>query len=282
MRFKNLICLEEDKGTGGGAPPAPFYSNFTDPELKGLAETRKFENPEAVVRSFRDLEKLRGVPADRLLSLPADDKPESMAPIYDRLGRPKTPAEYGVKPPEGAPAEFGEKVSKLFHDMGLSKKQGEGIANFLAETTKAGATATAAANATKMTEQVAGLKKEWGTDAERRCNVVDDFCKALGMTEDQQKAAEGALGWDGFAKLMYGVVEKFDIKLGESQFHGGDGKGGTGFTPAGAEAKRKELLSDPDFYKKWRGGDKASVKQIDDLYKAQFPSGIENALGDAD
>ncbi len=72
------------------------------------------------------------------------------------------------------------------------------------------------------------------------------------------------------------LVSKFGIKLGEASFHGGDSNASSfgQMSPEAAKAKREELLSDADFYKKWRGGDKAAMKQVDETYRLQYVNGI--------
>ena len=73
----------------------PWYSTFTDKDLKGYAELNHWKDPEAAARDAREAQKLIGVPKEDLLRVPKDfgvAKPEEIAAVYDRLGRPKTAA----------------------------------------------------------------------------------------------------------------------------------------------------------------------------------------------
>ncbi len=146
-------------GSGAGGGAAPFYSTFTDPDLRGFAENKKFESPEALTKSYREREKLRGLPPERLLTVPADDKPESWAPVYDRLGRPKEAKDYAIKVPQGAPQEYAGQVAKVLHDLGLSKKQGEGVAAYLANTADAGTKSQGEAAQRQVQEQIASARR---------------------------------------------------------------------------------------------------------------------------
>ncbi len=268
-------------GAAGGAPEGgagtgnPWFSGFKAEDVRGYIETKGFKDPESLASAYWNLEKTRGVPADRLLTLPGDDKPESMAPIYDKLGRPAKPELYELPTAEGVPAEFAKWQADTFHKLGLSKKQAQSLSTewngLLANSKQAEAAQFKEARAT----QIASLKQEWGQAAGAMGDKVDAMQKAIGLDDKQVESIERAIGFDGFAKLMIGIQEKFGIKLEESSFHTGTGTGNDfgGMTPAAAGQRRQELLSNSDYRKAWESGDQAKVKEIDRLFQIQYQNG---------
>lgn len=256
-------------GTGGGGG-TPFYAGFKDADLKGYVESKGFKDPELLASSYRELEKLRGAPADRILSLPADDKPESWAPVFDKLGRPKDKV-YELPIAEGAPEGFAAAMAEQFHAAGLSKKQGQAVAGWWSKLAEDAKTAEETELQLAQGEQKKNLQKEWGGAFEKNLQLAGEFAEKIGIDDETAAKLRSTLGVDGFGKLMVGIVQKFGIKLGESEFD--RGAGGNTFdvmTPAAAKAKREELLSDNDFKQKYLGGSKKEVNIITKLYEQEF------------
>jgi hypothetical protein len=262
-------------GEGGGTPPpaggsAPWFGGIKDKDVKAYIEAKGFKELDALATSYRDLEKTRGIPAERLLALPSDDKPESWNPVYDRLGRPAKDG-YELAVPEGAPTEFGPAMAAKFHELGISKKQGQALSSWWTELVKTANEQGMQQTTDARNQQVTALKTEWGAAFDKNIEQAGTFAIKAGIDEPTAEKLRGALGVDGFAKLMTGIMTKFGIKLGEADFH--DGNGGPGFgalSPAAARAKREQLLSDPDFNTKWRNGSKKEVDEISRLYELEY------------
>lgn len=266
-------------GAGGGGEAGagsgnPWFSGFKAEDVRTYIETKGFKDPESVASAYMNLEKTRGVPADRILTLPAEDKPEAWAPIFNKLGRPEKPEGYGLKAAEGQSADFLAWQQNTFHELGLSKKQAESLASKWNEQFAASLQQEQNAGREAAQQQETKLKQEWGGAFEQNAGVVEKFMEALGMDENTGKALGKALGYDGSMKFLHGIVQKFGITLGESQFHGGE-NGGNDFgamTPAVAKAKLGEYMSNPEWKKAWSAGDKAKQKEVDRLYGYMYPS----------
>ena len=101
-----------------------------DPELIGHVQNAGWKDPADAAKSHRELQKLFGADRHgRTVVVPKDDAPaEEWAAFHDRLGRPKTPAEYGIAVPEGGDAKFAEAVAGKLHELGISGKQGQALA----------------------------------------------------------------------------------------------------------------------------------------------------------
>src|SRR5713101_1533550 len=122
----------------------PWIDNLPDDELKAHATAKGWDKLEpdkaaiAAVTSHRALEKLAGLPAERLLRLP--DKPDApeWEDVRKLLPHPKDASEYkleGVKLKDGTdPKEdFTTFVRTLAHEFGLPQTQATRMAQALVE-----------------------------------------------------------------------------------------------------------------------------------------------------
>lgn len=246
---------QNTEGTANGAEASPWASLSED--VRGYVEMKGFKDVPSVVESYRNLEKLRGVPAERLLTLPAkEDDAEAWASLYGRLGRPEKPEEYGI---EGVNPD----LIAAAHRNGLSKRQVSELAKFLQES--AGKQKTEA-DAKWEADQAAAdeaLKREWGGEFETNIKAATQLANRVrtGMGMDQEQ-------WDAFAdKLQRAVGVEAAVKmfallgrgLGEHKFIEGEGKGeGFGMTPARAKAELAALRADPEHQKRKMSENKAT------------------------
>lgn len=261
--------------TGAGAPPSsPFYSGFQDAEVKGYAEMKGFKDPESVVRSYRDLEKLRGVPEERLLKLPEKlDDAEAMAAVFTRLGRPETPEGYELPViREGQPEDTNPFLQKTFHEAGLNKQQATKLATALGERAKTVAEAHQQKLAEIQAEKEMNLKNEWGAAYQQNMGQVAKIAEAMGITKEQMLVMEDAIGVDTLAKGIYNLVGKFGIKLGEDDPSAGGNGGHFALSPAAAKARIEYLKADAEWSQNYLNGKPENVAEMNRLQQLAFPT----------
>ena len=107
-------------GTGAGDGSAAtgafdWGKQGLDTDSMALVNDRQWKGVPDVLTSYRNLEKLIGVPPERVIKLPGDKDPvESWNSVYDRLGRPKAAADYKIPLPEGDTGEFAKAIAPIF------------------------------------------------------------------------------------------------------------------------------------------------------------------------
>lgn len=262
---------------GSGGTPS-WYSTFAE-ENRGYAEVKGWKSPEDVVTSYRNAEKMLGAPKEKLIRLPDKEDAPEWNDIFNRLGRPEKADGYKVEIPEKVgDAQFAEWAQKLFHEAGLSRKQGERIASEWNKKALEAVQAQEQAEIDESNQQLEKLKQEWGQAFEPKVRAKNELLKLAGVTDEQHLELEKALGVDGLAKFVDTVISKFGIKLGEHQFHGGGG--GNNFdvlTPAGAQAKKDALLGDKDYRQRYLNGghaEQAEIRKLEEtIWKAKYPNG---------
>lgn len=259
-------------GGNGGQGNAPSWLDGLSPDIKGFVELKGFKDPGAIAESYRNLEKLHGVPKERLLKLPEKmDDEAGMAEVFNRLGRPEKPEGYELKPLEQQNKDLAAWLRKEAHGLGLTKTQAEKFAaawvkqasEALAAETKASETAAAES----LQQQQAKLKEEWGAAFDQNSKQVADMKRALGMDEETSKLFDQALGVDVAAKFLHSIITKFGVQLGEDSFRG-EGGGSNGFgilSPAAAAAKLDQLKGDQEWIQKWMNGSAEHREEFDRL-----------------
>lgn len=266
-------------GTGNGtASTATTWVDALSPELKGFAENKGFKEPSMVLESYRNLEKLQGVPPDRLLKLPEKPDDAEWANVYKRLGRPDKPEDYKLKPGDESESSkaFVDWAQKTFMEAGLSTKQAETLAAKWNEQSQNYIKQADEAATARLQEQQKNLKKEWGAAYDHQMKVAKEAAHTFGLTPDQVDGLEKVLGYDGIFKHLYAVGSK----LGEGEFVSNSSGGGKpGFnapmSPAAAQDRIAALKGDQEFGKKYSSGDFEAKQTMDRLHKWAYPETAE-------
>lgn len=246
-----------------GAGAAPDWTAGLEPEALGYVQNKQWKGPVDVLNSYRNLEKLTKVGADRLLQLPGDDNADAWGQVYDRLGRPKTPAEYGIKPPEkGGDPKLVEAATTKFHELGLSAKQAAGVAEFWNKYAGETVAQRDSAYQASVAEDTAKLKSEWGTKYDENVRLAQTAAKAFGIEAAEIDKLESALGFGKLIKMMHNIGSR--VATEDTLVTGADGRqtGGFGMTKEAALSKRGELLKDSAFRARFASGDVAARSEM--------------------
>lgn len=241
-------------------PAAGWYDSF-EPELKGYVETKGFKDPKDLTLAYRNLEKLHGVPADQLLRLPKADDAEGMGKLYDRLGRPAKPEDYGLKG-EGAEGEYLSNMAQWAHALGLSAKQVTGLVEKMAEYGKAHDAKSQAEIDRARAEASAALKTKWGAAYEKHASIVDRAAEEFGMEEADLVALRDAMGPAKAMEFLYNIGSK----LGESAFVTGDRPAKGALTPEAARGRIQALQQDKAFGQRLINKDPEAIAEWDRLH----------------
>lgn len=264
----NAVNVTPSPGQGSGATAsAPDWASSFNDDTKGYIQNKGFKSPEDVLNSYRNFEKLQGVPQDRILKLPENmDSPEARA-VWEKLGAPKEAKDYNLAiPAEGGDPTLAQDMAKNFHEIGVPKTMAEKITAKWNE--RQAAVQAAGLENQKMVAQAAdqALRKEWGQAYEQNLNVVNSAARTLGIDNNQTAALGKALGPDNAMKLLF----KLGSATGEHTFVNGQGANQV-FTPEAAQSKIRELQTNQEWASKYLNGDKAAFNQMQSLQQMANP-----------
>lgn len=264
----------------GGSPAAQsgassssqtdWTAGFGD-DLKGYVQNKGFKDPSALAESYRQYEKLLGVPQDQIVKKPKDfsDK-AAVNEYYAKLGRPEKPDGYGFAAPEGGNPELAEWAKNQFHELGLTSQQGKEL--FAKWNEKIGAATTAQLEASKVALQAqeATLKKTWGAGYDQNVQVAKQGANKFGLDEATLDGIESVLGYQKTMELFH----KIGSATGEHAFVGANaGSGSPGqMSPEAARQKITGLMRDKDFVQKLENKSSQEVTEWNSLHKIAYRS----------
>jgi len=256
----------------GQAEPTSWYASAED-EMKGYIQNKGWDDPMKSVQSYKELEKFQGASPDRLLKLPKDGEP--MDEIYNRLGRPPTPAEYTYESETGAVDEARLGMYKdIAHQVGISQAQ-------FAKLAEADSQYIAKVQAEyqeqieqQHTVELQTLEKSWGPAFEERAEIGRRFV-ASNVPDGMDKKAtleaiENAIGPAAMLKIFANAGEKSNIK--EDKLPSGEGDRRFGYSPEQAlvdvKTLKADISSDPESLKAFntgKGSDYEKVKKLNQI-----------------
>lgn len=248
---------------GGGNPPAAppttppatdakWYSGIQDETLRGLAELKGWDSPDKALTSYRNLEKLTGVPADQLLKIPSKEDTAGWAELNKKFGwaPPDDAKDYNIEVPEGQDAGYAERIRGVFKEIGLPKEMGEKLAKannaVLAEMIKAEDDAFNA----KAAADMAALKAEWGGEFDKLDQLARRAAKEYGLDQSTLELMEDFLGPAGAARFW----AKIGSKMGEAAFVDGKVDSLGPMTPDAAKARVHQLGGDKEWFARLNAG----------------------------
>jgi len=244
--------------------PKTWLDGLT-PELKGYAEIKGFKTEAQVLESYRNFEKFKGVPQERLLTLPDSEDAALWEPVYQKLGKPATKEDYGIKTGD---EKFDGFAKELFHKTNLSKKQAETVLKEYEVFAQAQEQEYLNQNKVKVESEKTELKKEWGMAYDSKIEVAKVAAKSFGLDGDTVDKLESVMGH----KKTMDFLAQIGSKIGEHDFVSGKTAGFQPLTPQGAQAKISQLMSDKSFYNRYTTGDKAAKQEFEQLHKMAFPN----------
>lgn len=262
-------------------PPAPaapakpaagsWLEGLSDDDLSFISAKgwdKEGKSAADVVKSYRNLERLRGVDADKLMKRPDWSKEESVAEYRKSLGVPDSPEGYQpveVQIPTGVidPAPLAKLANRIHLDQNQFTGLMQGTGELLTEIFQA-------ENERIATEQAAGLvalHKEWGTQTEANEQHVNRAIQAFKISEDAYEALKmSPLGEAGLKRMLANA----GAMLGEHQQPRSGVDAPSVRSSEWAQGEIQRLQNDQGFLSKMGSGDTEARRTWDNLLKIAY------------
>lgn len=258
---------------GSGAPTdgqagQPWYGGFPE-DVRGFVENKGWKDPSDAITGYINLEKYLGADkAGRGLVLPKDDAaPEEWGQVYDKLGRPKSADEYKLPVPDGDTGEFAKMAAGKFHELGLTSKQAESLANWYNEQSQAMAASQVNQMGVNAEQEMAKLQQEWGKEYDANIEAARRATRQFGLEAPTLEKIENAIG----TKQMLQLFAKIGKGVGEDSFVDGSRAGGLGMSPEAARVRISQLKGDREWAAKYLGGSADAKAEMERLMRAAYP-----------
>lgn len=244
-------------------PPDTSWMDGLGDDVKGFVANKAWKEPKDVVESYRNLEKMLGAKGR---TVPADDDAEGWNKLYNELGRPEKAEDYKFDLPE----EYNPALVKFYqeaaHKAGMTKKQADGFLMAYMDFENTVREEMAKQQDVKVMAAQQELKQEWGAKYDENINLALRGAKTLGLEQAEILALESAMGQTKFAKVFQQIGQALcaeDVTPTQTQSSGGFGVR----TPAQAQARIDELLSNPEYSKAYLNGDPHKMREMSALYE---------------
>ncbi len=221
---------------------------LSNPSLKDIPNARE------LVKSFIHSQKLTG--HDKIVLPGKDATDEDWANVYNKLGRPKEAADYGLKAREGisedlVSQEGVDAYSQFAHKAGLTTKQANDSLNFFTDMQVAVQEADNQATIDRNTSNIDSLKADFGNAFETNIGIVSSFLSNIeGGDEFRSTLNEAKLGT---SPVVIKTLLKLASAFGEDRLEGMDKMNtlhGSSLTPEAAAAELHELDKNEGLYNK--------------------------------
>lgn len=231
------------------APAASWVDGLSD-DLKTYVDAKGFKDPASLTESYRNLEKLRGVPEDRLLKLPEKaDEPGALDSVYDKLGRPDAPEKYTRVLGEEFNDDVFKGISAEAHKLGLNDKQFAGLQKITGD--------LATGVLEQQEQQSAAAFDAWKDSNAKGFQDAARVMAEVGINEEQ---LAGVLAGD--KTQLYDFLAKVAGRSSEPPVINGDAPGdGFQLSPSQAKVKIAELMIDEAFMKNYTASSQ-KVRQV--------------------
>lgn len=251
-------------GAGSGSLSSGGVPSFRDswaPELKDNPALNNFKNTEDLAKSYLHAQSVIGKKG----VIPPGDKAsdEDYARFYKELGMPDAD-KYEVKIPDAIAFDKDAlaQIKQMAHKAGILPRQFQPLVEKFAEVEKSRTEAAQMAANQKVSQQVDGLKKEWGGGYDKNVALARMVIKE--SPEFQKYLNDSGLGNDvNLIKFLSGLGQK---QFGEQDLKG-DGSGKMGMTPQEIDKQISQLRGHPGFADRGHGQHKVLMGQFEDLMK---------------
>lgn len=227
----------------------------------GVIQTKGWENADALISSYRELEKHIGADKNDFIKMPKVGEGETpdYSEVYSRLGRPESAEGY-----ELSDSDFAKAARETLFKAGITKSQAKELESWFNEYSKGVQTKAEEARAAELDAKtqaaVEALKKEWGANFEKNQALAKDAVQKFGLSDEVLDAIGDAAGADVAAKLFLALAERSDTNSPLTGYRGGGDE-----TREIAAMKLSEMRNDPEIIKKLAAGDQKTNEEFNRL-----------------
>lgn len=255
------------QGAGAAASEQQVWYSGLDEQTQAYVQNKGWNSPTDLLNSYRNLEKFAGG-SKNLIELPGVDQgDEAWNAVYDRLGRPASPDEYGIEAPEWADPNMTDWFKQTAHELGLTDRQAKTLYEAYNGMVQEQMDAMEMQARESAEKEIEGLEREWGKAFNAQIDMGKRAVAALGFNEEQLASYESKLGTAEMLKLF----ATLGSKMGEDTFEGGERTGGSfGVTPAQAQQQIAELKMDKQFMDNYLSGNPEAVSKMQRLMEQAY------------
>lgn len=235
------------------ADSVPWYGADASDDDKALVTAKGWDQPSKAIKSYRELERFRGAPAERLVTLPEKPDDPAWAEVRARVGwkAPDRPEDYGIAVPDGHPPEYAKAIAEIAHQRGIPKEDLLALVEGSDKAVKALQQQQDQVARARLNEADQALEASLGSKHAETMELVQRELARVGFSPELVEHIEGTIALRDVAGLQPFRQLLIDLALArrEGPFH----SGATQLSMPSAEtaqARLSELATDADWVTK--------------------------------
>jgi hypothetical protein len=219
------------------------FLNMIPEELRQHPSISPIKDVENLARSYVNAQRLIG--ADKI-AVPVNPTDEDLDRIYDRLGRPEKPGDYGIDVDGNViTEELAADYADIAHKLRLTPDQAKGVLDYYRSTVEQSGAASLEAAEVAKEQTVESLRSEWGRAFDQKVEAAAQVAQEFGNPDmfnitlaDGSKLGDNAEFIKAFAKIadFRQTVTSEDTVAEMSQSNV--------MTPASAQAEIDAIMGD--------------------------------------
>jgi hypothetical protein len=236
------------------------------PEFAEFKGVERFKSVPDLVKSYRNLETMKGPRAGAVTVPGADATPEEVSAYRKAIGVPDIPTAYDLKPeqiPEGIKFDEGRalKFAERAHKAGMTPAQAREVVAFQLEQEQQVQADMRLQYDNLMAEREQALRKEWGTAYPQKVAVAKQVATALGFDPN-----DGELFGNPKVLQFLGKVTGLLSEDSVAGMRGSLPASGSGYSSPMEEARA--ITRDPGHpeHERYMAGDPAVTAKVRRLY----------------
>lgn len=257
--------------------PSMWYDSFDD-ETKGYIQNKGWNSEDGTKKmldSYKNLEKLRGVPEDKLIKIPIEEDAEGWGKVFDKLGRPESKDGYNVDSPEGVELDA-DRVNwfkDIAHKNGLNNKQYAQMVKATLEYENQIISRHKEQIEQQKQASIDKLKDDWGSGYDERRHLAERGLAQYLDDSESEKAVAALQEAFGHGEVIR-MFAKIGEKIGEDKIPWTDGDTPFGYTKEQAIADiaslKSELSADRERMTSYNNAKGADYEKMQKLLKKAY------------
>ncbi len=191
-----------------------------------------------------------------------------MAPIWERLGKPKAASEYKIESPkEFSDQKLADWAKETALSLNMPRAMAEKFMDGMFNRQKTMLAEGLENRIAQVKNEEVALKKEWGQAFEQNESIANQTAVKFGLTKEEIQTLGASLGPSKALKLLHKLGEG----MGEAPFISGGGGNPNHLTPIQAQTQIKDLIQDADFSRRLSAKDADAVAKWNRLHQFAHP-----------
>lgn len=252
-------------------PTGNHWEGMSEEDV-GFIGQKGWKSPSDLLKSYRNLESMRGVPAEELVRIGKNMDEAALTEVYTRLGRPADLTGYHIEMPTNPEEkQLAESMLSVIHKQGLNDAQAQALYKSFNDIMASIVSAREQQAQAARTADEQGLRSEWGQAYDTNLDLArrgrEMARTKMNFTDQDIEVLESAIGV-GKTSRLFNLLGKSTAEAPSIGFSNGGTTGNTmTLTPAEAKARRAMLMSDSNWVGRYTKGDKATIDEMVNLNK---------------